>query len=551
MNNSTQTDAAQPVPVVPAAAEHVYDVAIVGFGPAGAAAANLAGQLGLNTVVLERDLDVFPRQRAISVDAEAMRIFRNIGLYDEVTSRMHRGVGVNFTGLNGKPFLRVLPIPTEHCDEAQANFFHQPWLEEALREGAKRWPTVQIRCGWEHQSISQDSDGVTLRIADVASDRTDSIRARYVLACDGGSSSVRKDLGITFAGKSYSEQWMDVQAKIKRPLHSTPYFEFLCSPERPGVKCPCPGGHYRWEWRINPGEDADQMLQEYRLWELLGEHGVTPDDVEITRTWSYTFHVRKCAQWRVGRVLMIGDAAHVMPPFAGQGVSGAFRDAANVVWKIAAVLRRQADESLLDTYQAEREPHHDAMTAAAIRIGRLVMPPNRAVAWIRDVSFRLLRKLPGVEVALSKKVLEPAPLTTGYLDLPAGRGKRGPVGQLIKAVPMAAPGVRIEHIDQVIGDGWAILGMDADPRAEMAPELVSAWDAYRPNYFTVRPGNSVVGEGEIGDPLGRLWEWMQQYDIRFVIVRPDRYVYAAARSAQQLPVPALTQIAAVSEPSRK
>lgn len=549
MSKATQTDVVAPTRTDSAPAEQIYDVAIVGYGPAGVTAANMAGRLGLKTVVVERDPDVFPHQRAITVDAEAMRIFRNLGLYDEVTARMHRGVVVSFAGLNGKPFLQALPIPTDHCGEAQVNFFHQPWMEGSLREGVQRWPTVELRYGWEFRSIIQDPDGVTLDIADVATDRTDSIRARYVLACDGGSSSVRKQLGVTFSGTSYSEQWMDVQAKLKRPLHMPPHFEFLCSPERPGVKCPCPGGHYRWEWRINPGEDADQMLQEHRLWELLAEDGVTPEDVEITRRWPYTFHIRKCSQWRVGRVLMVGDAAHVMPPFAGQGVSGAFRDAANVVWKLAAVLRGQADEALLDTYQAEREPHHDAMTAAAVRIGRLVMPPNRPIAWIRDVSFRLLRKVPGVDVALSKKILEPAPLTTGYLALPAGRRQRGPVGQLIKAVPMATVGVRIGHIDEALGDGWAILGMDADPRAEMSPEVASAWDVHQPNYFTVRPGNSVVGEGELGDPIGRLWEWMQQFDIRFIIVRPDRYVYAAAKSAQQLPAPELTRTTAASEQS--
>jgi 3-(3-hydroxy-phenyl)propionate hydroxylase len=154
-------------------ADRVYDLAIVGYGPAGVAAANLAGQAGLNTIVIERDGDVFPRQRAISMDAEALRILRNIGLHDEVASRMHRAVTVQFTGVDGRPFLTIAPLPTELCGETQGNFFHQPWLEEALRDGVKRFPSVEVRCGWTHRALSQDADTVTLHIAEADGKRTE------------------------------------------------------------------------------------------------------------------------------------------------------------------------------------------------------------------------------------------------------------------------------------------------------------------------------------------------------------------------------------------
>lgn len=526
--------------------ERIYDLAIVGYGPAGSVAANLAGQAGLDTIVIERDAEVFPRQRAISIDAEALRILRNIGLYDEVTSRMHRAVTVQFTGVDHRPFLTITPLPTELCGEAQGNFFHQPWLEAALRDGVKHYPSVQVRCGWQHQWLSQDTDAVTLHIADADNSRTDTIRARYLLACDGGSSAVRKELGVDFAGISYEEKWVDVQARLKRPMHASPHFEFISHPTRPGVKCPCPAGMYRWEWRVNPDDVIGDTLDEHRAWELLADVGVTTEDVEITRSWVYTFHVRKCTRWRVGRVLMVGDAAHVMPPFAGQGISGAFRDAANVVWKVAAVLRGAADEALLDSYQTEREPHHDAMTASAVRIGKLVMVRNRHLARARDTFFRLATRLPGVQHTLSRKLMEPAGLVRGYLDPSASKSKTSPVGQLIKAVTVAVPGVRLVHIDEALGTGWSILGLDADPRAQMAATTVDAWSPYRPRYFTVRPGNSVVDVGELGDPVGQLWDWMTTWAVRFLIVRPDRYVYAGAAAAHDLPTPALTQVAASS-----
>ncbi|MGY4708459.1 bifunctional 3-(3-hydroxy-phenyl)propionate/3-hydroxycinnamic acid hydroxylase [Mycolicibacterium sp. CBM1] len=515
-----------------------YDIAIVGYGPAGEAAANLAGQLGLRTIVVERDADVFPRQRAISIDAESLRIIGNLGLYDQVTATMHRGTTLQFTGLNGKPFLSVLPVPTDHCGETQANFFHQPWLEATLREGVQRWPSVTVQCGWEYRDFTQDADLVTLEIEEITTGAISTIQTRYLLACDGGSSPVRKRLGVPFAGDSYSEQWMDVQARVKRPIHVSPHFQFICLPDRPGIRCPCPGGYYRWEWRINPGEDAEEMLRPENIWKVLAAEGITEDDVEIARTWSYTFHVRKCKQWRVGRVLMVGDAAHVMPPFAGQGCSGAFRDASNLIWKIEAVLRGRADDALLDTYQAEREPHHDAMSAAAVRIGRLVMPPNRITAQIRDTALRLVQKVPGVERALSVAVLRPAPLTNGFLDRRGDPPKTSAVGHLIKAVTVATPGVSLVPLDEALGAGWAILGL-RDPVDSIPADIQQAWERFKPTYLTVRAGTSLVDTGEIGDPTGQLHDWMIKHHCRFVVVRPDRYVYATADDPRQLPSPNL------------
>lgn len=450
---------------------------VVGLGPSGAAAANACGQLGLRTLVVERDLAIFERQRAIALDDEALRAIANLGLYDQVTAHMHLGVTARFIGLNGQPFLTGPTGPTRYTGHAVANFFHQPQLEHALREGLKRWPHVEVLAGWTAEFVQQDAQAVTLRVVDAQGDDR-LLQARYVLACDGGSSPLRKQLGIEFAGKSYSEQWMDVQARTKRPLHRGPHFDFVCSPTRPGVRCPCPGGYYRWEWRINPGEDAEAMLAPANIWRMLAEEGVTADDVEIARTWSYTFHVRKARQWRKGRVLLLGDAAHVMPPFAGQGISGAFRDAANVAWKVHAALAGHASDDLLDTYQSEREPHHDAMTDRAILLGRLVMPPNRTIARLRDVAFRSIAKVPGVAAAIIGKVVEPRPLGPGCLTTTPR--KRFPVGYLLTPARVATPGAKQVDVDEALGLGWSILGLDADPTDWMTPQSSAAWQRLAP-----------------------------------------------------------------------
>jgi 3-(3-hydroxy-phenyl)propionate hydroxylase len=242
------------------------------------------------------------------------------------------------------------------------------------------------------------------------------------------------------------------------------------------VRCPCPGGYYRWEWRVNPGEDAEAMLQEDNVWKMLAAEGVTPDDVEIARTWSYTFHVRKAKQWRAGRVLLLGDAAHVMPPFAGQGISGAFRDAANVVWKIEAVIRGRASDRLLDTYQSEREPHHDAMTHRAVTFGRIVMTSNRTVAKMRDKVLRTATKVPAVKAAIIRRFGAPTPLGAGCF--PAQR-PNALVGYLINPARVASPGSRSTSIDDALGLGWAILGLDEDPRTAMPATVSQAWGEVR------------------------------------------------------------------------
>lgn len=502
----------------------VWDVVIVGYGPAGEACANLLGARGLHVLVIERDMEVFPRQRAIAIDDEALRVVREMGLYDEATAHMHLGVSVEFVGVDGRPFLTMPSAMTDACRHPQVNFFHQPELERVLREGLRRYPNVRVECGWSVRDVNDHGDGVSVEAVDPEG-RAVTVQGSWLLACDGGSSTVRKVLEIPFAGDSYEEQWFDLQVEVKRPFARTPNFRFICDPDRPGVDCPCPGGYHRWEWRVNKGEDVEDMKRPKRQWEMLAERGVGPQDVEIKRSWEYTFHVRKAKTWRKGRVLLVGDAAHVMPPFAGQGISGAFRDAANACWKLARVAGGQADESLLDTYQLEREAHHDEMSNVAVGIGRVVMVDDRTRARVRDAYYRALSRIGGVRRAVNRRALRSAPLAAGLLA--ARRPDKRAVGHLVPLVDVFVAGTQRVKIDAALGDGFSVLGIDVDPASALGDSTSEAWRRAGASFFTVRSGTSVVADGEIGDPTGELWSWFGERGARLVVIRPDRYIYDA------------------------
>lgn len=533
--------------------EQLYDVAIVGLGPSGVTAANFAGMLGLRTIVIEKDADVFPRQRAIALDDEVMRIFQSIGLVEPIRATMHEGLTMTFVTNRGKEFLRLAP---EISDNGywQQNFFHQPWLEAELRKGAARFSSqVEILLGWSADAVVNHDDHATVDIVAVDGDDRRSIRARYVLGCDGGSSAIRKSLGFDMGGVSYAEQWMDVQGELLERVPGTPHFKFICDPQRPGVDCPCPGGMHRYEWRIPKDEDPVESQRREVLWPTLKAFskmatsdpggGIDESHLDIQRTWEYTFHVRNCERWKIGRVFLLGDAAHIMPPFAGQGMSAGMRDAANILWKMRLVLDGRADEELLDTYQDERQKHVAEMTKFSQALGGIVMIKNPVLARLRDLAFLAIRRVPGLrQYTLSMKA-RPAPaISAGFVS--PDRGRRSATGRPFPNVDVGTKDGRM-LIDDALGYGLVVLGMDCDPRDVLPAHTVEGWERLGARFVRIRSGTLLVGESEIGDPVGRLYDWFLSHRSRVAVVRPDRMVYGVDGAGVDLTPPHVTAKAPV------
>lgn len=515
--------------------EDLYDVVIVGFGPSGVVAANYAGMLGLKTLVLERDIDVFPRQRAIALDDEVMRIFQNLGLVDQIRQHMHEGLTMTFVTHKGKEFLRLEPSISDN-GYWQQNFFHQPWLEGFLRAGVERFAElVEVRAGVEALRVDDRGEHVVVETRNIDTGQALEIRGRYVLGCDGGSSAIRKSLGFDLGGTSYPQQWMDVQGELIERVPGTPHFKFICDTERPGVDCPCPGGMHRYEWRIPKDEDVEESQKPENLWPILEgfsamayngpDAGIDSSYLDIKRTWEYTFHVRNCERWRIGNVFLLGDAAHIMPPFAGQGMSAGMRDAANLVWKLALVLSGQADDALLDTYQGERQRHVGEMTKFSQALGAIVMTSSKPLAAMRDGFFLGMRKIPGLRQYCMSLKGRPAPkIREGFIG--SNRSRKAATGGLIPNYDVGTPNGRM-LLDDALGYGVRIIGMDCDPREKLDPTVIARWEALGAECVRVRSGTLIVDEGEVGDPVGRLWNWFHDHGQASVaIVRPDRVVYA-------------------------
>lgn len=504
------------------------DVVIVGLGPTGATAANLLGQRGISTVVVERDATIYPRQRAIASDEDAHRVWQGLGLFDEMQKTMSSDIRVHFKHGN-RTFMSMQGNESRGQGVPGTAFYHQPELERILREGIQRFPTVQVLPGVEAVGLTQDTDSVTLTLRPVEGGADQTITSRYVIACDGGSSPVRKMLGIALPGKHIEEPWFDIQLRAwyDLPTDAPLDFTFISDPKRPGVDCPCPMGYHRVEFRVNKGETVEQLQTEAGLRGLLAERGIDYDDVEIYRSWGYTFHIRQAEQWSKGRVFLAGDAAHIMPPFAGQGVSSGVRDVANLCWKIDAALNAGAGPDLLKSYEPERRLNVEQLTKFSLRIGGMVMLGSNAASHVRDAAFMAAAKTPLVGHWLTGIGLKPLYRlgTAGgfFSGTPARRSLRG---TFIKQPWVSGADHTPVRLDTVLNNRWTWVGFDESP---IPPGLAAAGVAEVKLEYASAIATHHVPAGHYVDTERVLERQMRRSRVRGVLVRPDRFIFGSDR----------------------
>jgi len=376
-----------------------FDVAVVGLGPTGAVCTALLGGLGLKTIAIEREQAVYDKPRAFALDHEIMRVFEDIGIADAVAPHTAPFTPSEYYGVDGQLIKRLGALPPPWpLGWPPSMVFNQPAVDALLRDRAAAVAEVAFT---ELEGLDQSKKEVELRLRD----RT--ITAKYVVACDGASSTVRGALGIEYEDLDFDQPWLVVDLLVSpRGLEKLPKVSIqYCEPARPSTYLIGVGAHRRWELMLDPGEEPD-------VWKLLARW-ITPDDAQLWRAASYRFHALVAREWRRGRVFLAGDAAHQQPPFTGQGMCQGIRDAANLSWKLHYVLAGKAKERLLDTYEAERSAHAKRLISIVKDIGAVIGERNVEKARARDRWH--LAEAGGKVVTVPRQHLIP-PLEDGFLS---------------------------------------------------------------------------------------------------------------------------------------
>ncbi len=507
--------------------QHV-DVVVVGLGPTGAALAGMLGQRGLRVAAFDLLPDLYPSPRAIGFDHDFMRVMQELGIADRVLTHTAPYRPSEYRGVEGQLIKRLDAAPPPHRLGWAPNYvFDQPSVERVLRDRLAEIPDVDVELSAEVTGVDEVVDGVVVTVAR-ADGSIAEVHALYVVACDGGSSPIRKRLGIALDDLDFDEHWLVVDATVNHDvLERLPQTQVqYCEPARPSSFVIGPGNHRRWELMLLPGDSLSEDFPEHELWPLLARW-IKPGDATLRRAAAYRFHGLVAQRWREGRILLAGDSAHMTPPFMAQGMVQGIRDAQNLAWKLRLVVADNAPTALLDTYDAERSPHVRATTALAIELGRVICERDPAAAIERD--HRLNAEHGGSVPTTVRQSMLP-PLREGLL----ARGSPG-AGETFPQPTVVVDG-RTVLLDDVTGPRVRVIVTDRADIHEVR-KLTSAAAQIGGVVVVLESGRGtppdagcvVVSETE---PL--IAGWLAALGSVGGIVRPDHVVFGTADSGGAL-----------------
>ncbi len=512
-------------------ADYTADVVIIGAGPVGLAIANYLGQAGVQVLQIEKLDQLIDYPRAIGIDDESLRTVQAIGLVEQVLPHTTPWHAMRFLTPKGRCFADIQPT-TDEFGWSRRNAFIQPQVDAVLHRGLQRFANVRTLFSRDVVEFQQDDEGVSLSMNDPQG-RQETVRARYLVACDGGNSLIRRALDISFEGKTAPNQWIVIDI-ANDPL-GTPNVYLCCDPVRPYVSAALPHGVRRFEFMVMPGETEQELGQPENMRKLLAKVLPDPDRVELIRKRVYTHNARLAGRFRVKRVLLAGDAAHIMPVWQGQGYNSGMRDASNLGWKLALVVKGLAGEALLDTYEQERRDHAKAMIDLSVLAGHVLAPPKRWQGTLRDGISWALNYLPAVKRYFLEMRFKPMPQYTKGALAPVENSKTSPVGRMFIQPKVVTESGETQLLDDVIGSKFAFVAWGSDPLWGLSAAQVQAWRALGACFIQVLPevqlkAGREVPEGviRVGDCSGRLKEWFGRYPVSIALLRPDRFVGAVA-----------------------
>ncbi len=502
------------------------DVIIAGLGPTGAALAGLLGQRGVRVAVFDRLPDLYPLPRAIGLDHEAMRIAQELGIADRLGPYIGAYRPSEYRGMDGQLIKRLDALPEPHRLGWAPNYvFNQPGFEGVLRARLAELEGVQVHLEAEIVMTGQDAGQAWADVKRVGQEGVQHYTADYLVACDGGASPVRKRLGIELEDLDFDEHWLVVDAIVPDDkLAQLPQTQVqYCEADRPSTFVVGPGNHRRWEVMLLPGDSLSPEFPEAQLWPLLARW-IQPGEARLWRAAAYRFHGLVAHEWRRGRILLAGDAAHMTPPFMAQGMVGGLRDAHNLAWKLARVLGGQSSDTLLDTYMQERHPHMRQTVLTAMGLGRIICERDPARARERDA--RLLAAHGGEVKTEYRQNMIPN-LAHGILAAGApGAGELFPQ-------PQVTSGAFAGRLDDLTGPCVRVVVDGALSEAHAAAYLQRLAPLGGALVQLVPPGDgsplaTTAGVHVVHEDAPLLAPWLQAQGLMAAVVRPDHYVYGAA-----------------------
>jgi 3-(3-hydroxy-phenyl)propionate hydroxylase len=494
------------------------DVLIVGAGPTGLTVANILGQAGLRTLVADRDESTVDEPRAVSIDDEALRVMQSVGLADAVMDTVLPNYGTRYRSPWGSEFAVVRPMTREY-GFPRRSAFHQPVLESILLDGLSRFPSVEVKFG--HECVALDEQiGRGPEVTFNTAGRPVTVSARFVIGADGASSTVRRLLGVDLRGSSFSQRWLVVDAASDHDdsFDTVAY----CDHRRAAISLPGPRGTRRWEVLLNADETELVVTDPGWIGPVISRLGADPPE-KIVRSAVYSFHARIAERWRNGSFFLAGDAAHLTPPYAGQGMNSGIRDASNLSWKLIATINGRMTAQALDSYETERKHHAESMIDLALAVGRVMTPKTAIRSYGNAMMFHAATMIPPVKKYLLEMRFKPRPAFESGLVLPDGV-EGSLVGRMLPQPCVGRESGPSVLLDDVIGPGFALLRF-----AEPYPPESSAWlRELTPRILRVLPGDrrplgAPAGWTDLRDD-GSVSKVLAHYSDRVLLVRPDRYV---------------------------
>ncbi|WP_238010602.1 bifunctional 3-(3-hydroxy-phenyl)propionate/3-hydroxycinnamic acid hydroxylase [Dactylosporangium sp. AC04546] len=507
------------------------DVVVVGAGPVGLTLANILGARGVGVLVVDERAALIDYPRGVGIDDESLRTFQSIGLVTQVQRHTIPNQILRFVNGKGRLLAEIAPSGNDF-GWPKRNGFVQPLVDAELLAGLARHASVETAWQVRMETYEEGPDAVTVRLRE-PDGTVREVHTSYLVGCDGGRSITRQLLGTTFEGTTSETRWVVVD--IEHDPLGSPNSYVGADPARPFASISIAHGIRRFEFMVMADEPDEQVERPEFLHRLLAPFVPRPAEARIIRHRVYTHHSRIAGTFRRGRVLIAGDAAHLMPVWQGQGYNSGIRDAANLGWKLAAVVSGACRADLLDTYDAERRGHAKAMIDLSTTVGRIISIRSRPLAWLRDRVAGAASLLPSLKRYIVEMRFKPMPRYERGAIVPIS-GAQSPVGRLfIQPQVQTADGTAL--LDDAIGPWFAVLCWNNDPTAILDDDALEIWRGLGARLVAVVPtaqlGRTAFPDEVlvVGDP-GRLKTWFDGHTESVVFLRPDRCV-AAASIAQQ------------------